>query len=152
MISIISALLFFYIVFDCLVYGKRKCNDPWKLSKKDAPEHYQLTFQDPATPIMSGIIDLHNDIMFYLIIVVTFVLWMLLRIVWLFKSSTNSNIQNFKHHTFLEIVWTLIPSVILFTIAIPSFALLYAMDEMLAPQATIKAIGHQWYFLNTFLL
>jgi cytochrome c oxidase subunit 2 len=145
-VSLISALLFFYIVYDCLVFGKRKCNDPWKLLKADAPEPNQSTFQDPATPIMSGIIDLHHDIMFYLIVVVTFVLWMLLRIVWLFNATTNLDTQKFKHNTFLEIFWTLVPSFILFTIAIPSFALLYAMDEMLAPQATLKAIGHQWYW------
>jgi heme/copper-type cytochrome/quinol oxidase subunit 2 len=145
-VSVISTFLFIYIVYDCLIYGKRQCNNPWKIEKNDAPEHYQISFQDPATPMMSGIIDLHHDIMFYLIIVVIFVLWMLLRIVFFFKYSINKNIQNFKHHTALEIIWTLIPSLILFTITIPSFSLLYAMDEMLAPQATLKAIGHQWYW------
>jgi len=50
------------------------------------------------------------------------------------------------HGTFLEIVWTIIPSVILFLIAGPSFALLYSMDEIMDPAITIKAIGHQWYW------
>jgi len=50
------------------------------------------------------------------------------------------------HGTFLEIIWTIIPSIILFLIAGPSFALLYSMDEIMDPAVTIKAIGHQWYW------
>jgi len=50
------------------------------------------------------------------------------------------------HGTVLEIVWTIIPSIILFLIAGPSFALLYSMDEIMDPAITIKAIGHQWYW------
>jgi cytochrome c oxidase subunit 2 len=110
---------------------------------------WQLLFQDPATPIMEGIIDLHNDVMFYLIVIVTLVLWILLRISWLFSENrfgyfgpVNTN----THNTFLEIVWTITPALILLVIAIPSFALLYAMDEVIDPAITIKVIGHQWYW------
>jgi cytochrome c oxidase subunit 2 len=50
------------------------------------------------------------------------------------------------HHTILEVVWTCIPSFVLIAIAIPSFGLLYAMDDVIDPEITIKAIGHQWYW------
>jgi cytochrome c oxidase subunit 2 len=50
------------------------------------------------------------------------------------------------HLPVLEIIWTLIPTVILLFIAVPSFALLYAMDEVIDPRVTVKAIGHQWYW------
>lgn len=52
----------------------------------------------------------------------------------------------FEHHTLLEIIWTIIPSLILLAIAVPSFILLYSMDEIIDPSITIKAVGHQWYW------
>ena len=54
--------------------------------------------------------------------------------------------QRFTHSTLLEIVWTVIPAIILILIAVPSFALLYSLDEILDPQITLKIVGHQWYW------
>ena len=54
------------------------------------------------------------------------------------------------HHHFLEFVWTIIPSLILVCIALPSFALLYSLDEVLDPSITIKVVGHQWYWSYEF--
>jgi len=128
----------------------------------------RLGFQDPATPIFQGLVDLHNDIMFYLIIILTFVLWALFTI--LFEYSflirrrsddlSSSHLLSLRedlfrtrllaHHTRLEIVWTFIPSLILVIMAIPSFALLYSMDEVFLPQITFKAIGHQWFWSYEF--
>jgi len=51
-----------------------------------------------------------------------------------------------SHHSILEIIWTIIPIIILIFIAIPSFVLLYSMDEIISPVLTLKAIGHQWYW------
>jgi cytochrome c oxidase subunit 2 len=119
-----------------------------------------LGFQDSATPIMEGIVDLHNHIMFYLTIILLFVLYMFLSILFDFYMSTMfpSSVSDVKlrevllqgnaitHGTMLEIVWTLTPSVILMFIAIPSFSLLYSMDEIIDPALTLKAVGHQWYW------
>lgn len=112
----------------------------------DAPEPWQLGFQDAATPMMQGIIDLHNDIFFFAIIILVFVLWMLLRSLWHFYSRNNPIPERIVHGTTIEIVWTVVPSIILMFIAIPSFALLYSMDEVVDPAITIKTIGHQWYW------
>nr|ULQ69113.1 cytochrome c oxidase subunit 2 [Cyperus glomeratus]ULQ69140.1 cytochrome c oxidase subunit 2 [Cyperus michelianus]WQM73817.1 cytochrome c oxidase subunit 2 [Cyperus rotundus]WRH36857.1 cytochrome c oxidase subunit 2 [Cyperus stolonifer] len=113
----------------------------------DAAEPWQLGFQDPATPIMQGIIDLHHDIFFFLILILVFVLWMLVRALWHFNEKTNPIPQRIVHGTTIEIIWTIFPSIILMFIAIPSFALLYSMDEVVVdPAVTIKAIGHQWYW------
>src|SRR6185437_235174 len=49
-------------------------------------------------------------------------------------------------HAGVELIWTIIPSIILVLIAIPSFALLYAMDEIIDPKVTVKAIGYQWFW------
>lgn len=108
----------------------------------------QLTFQTPATPIMEGIIDLHHDIMFFLVFISIFVLYLLVAIVILFSENENNtrNTSTVSHHTVLEIIWTVIPTVILVFIAIPSLALLYSMDELQRPTVTLKVIGRQWYW------
>lgn len=118
----------------------------------------QIWFQDPATPIAEGIIDIHHHVFFFLVLVFIMVSWMLYRIVFNFWYEINSNKtdRNIKiyllshlrltHHTLIEIVWTIIPSIILYLIAVPSFLLLYSMDEIIDPSITLKAIGHQWYW------
>jgi len=112
----------------------------------DSPEPWQIGFQDPATPIAQGIQDLHNDIFFFMIFILTFVVWMLGRTLWHFQESKNPIPTKIIHGTTIEVAWTVTPSLILMIIAIPSFALLYSMDEVVDPAVTVKAIGHQWYW------
>lgn len=115
---------------------------------------WQLSFQDAASPMMEGIINLHSDLLAFMISIILFVVWVLARAIWRFsdfnKSNWNTATQKVEYShansTLLEIVWTLAPSFILLAVAIPSFALLYAMDEVIDPAVTIKAIGHQWYW------
>jgi cytochrome c oxidase subunit 2 len=116
------------------------------ISLADAPEAWQLGFQDPATPVMQGIIDLHHDIFFFMIVVAVFVLWMLSRTLYHFHQSKNPIPEKIIHGTTIEIAWTVAPSLILVLIALPSFALLYSIDEVVDPAVTLKAIGHQWYW------
>nr|UYK51793.1 cytochrome c oxidase subunit 2 [Paphiopedilum micranthum] len=112
----------------------------------DAAEPWQLGSQDAATPIMQGIIDLHHDIFFFLILILVFVSRMLVRALWHFHEQTHPIPQRIVHGTTIEILRTIFPSLIPMFIAIPSFALLYSMDEVVVdPAITIKAIGHQWY-------
>lgn len=123
----------------------------------------RLNFQDPATVVMEGIIDFHHDIQFYLVVIVIFVVWMMVSIVYEFGLSyyvgqgfslenilvarkTNLLTKEVTHGTVLEIVWTILPAFVLVAIAIPSFALLYAIDELVDPTLTIKVVGHQWYW------
>jgi len=118
-------------------------------------------FQDPATPIMEGIIDFHNYVMFYLVLVVLFVTYAFISILvdfyfkYNFFSFSREDLEHrfnvFKtrdvaHASTLEFIWTVIPSVLLAFIAVPSFLLLYSMDEVIDPALTLKAIGHQWYW------
>ena len=51
-----------------------------------------------------------------------------------------------QHGTRIEIIWTITPALILMCVAVPSFALLYSVDEIIDPEMTIKAVGHQWYW------
>lgn len=117
-----------------------------KIVSCDAAENWQLGFQDPATPIMEGIINLHHDLMFFICLVSVFVTWMLIRTLWHFEKSQNPISSTLTHGTVIEIIWTVTPAIILLVIAIPSFSLLYAMDEVISPAITIKTLGHQWYW------
>jgi len=112
----------------------------------DMAEDWQVGFQDPATPIMEGIINLHHDLMFFACAIFIFVSWMLLRTLWHFNQDRNKVASNLTHGILIEIIWTTTPALILLIIAIPSFSLLYAMDEIISPTITIKTLGHQWYW------
>jgi len=116
------------------------------ISHCDAPEAWQLYFQEAATPTMEGIINLHNDIMAIIIFIAVFTGWMMARTMYLFDASKNKVASRVVHGTTIELVWTIVPSLILVTIAVPSFALLYSMDEVIDPAITLKVIGHQWYW------
>jgi cytochrome c oxidase subunit 2 len=115
----------------------------------DRPEPWQLTFQDPASPILEGIINLHHDIMTILLFVLGLVTVVMGTAIYAF------NVKRYKpavyytgttHNTPLEFVWTLIPCIILLIIAIPSFALIYSLDDLINAKMTIKVMGHQWYW------
>nr|YP_002860287.1 cytochrome c oxidase subunit 2 [Nothoceros aenigmaticus]ACC86810.1 cytochrome c oxidase subunit 2 [Nothoceros aenigmaticus] len=116
------------------------------IAYRDAAEPWQLGFQDAATPMMQGMIDLHHDIFFFLPIIMIFVLWMLVRALWHLHYKRNPIPERIVHGTTIEIIRTIFLSIISMFIAIPSFALLYSMDEVVDPAVTIKAIGHQWYW------
>jgi len=112
----------------------------------DAALPWQFGFQDPATPIAEGIIRFHHDLMFILIFVVAFVSWMLYRVLFFFSFKKDVEASSVVHGTTIEIIWTLIPAFLLIIIAVPSFALLYSVDEVVDPAVTLKVIGHQWYW------
>jgi cytochrome c oxidase subunit 2 len=112
----------------------------------DYGSSYQMSFQDPATPVMEGIITLHHDLLYILTVIGVAVGWVLLRATHIFNCKKNWNPSTFTHGTSIEVIWTVTPSIILMVIAVPSFALLYSMDEVIDPAVTIKVIGHQWYW------
>lgn len=104
----------------------------------DAPINYSLSFQDPASEWMLGIIKLHDIIIFYLIILFVVVLWSFTS---LFLNK--DYLGNLAHGNLIELIWTIIPSLILWSIGIPSLKLLYQMDEVLDSEVTVKAIGNK---------
>ncbi len=116
------------------------------LTACDAAEDWQMTIQDPATPAAEGMIFFHNYLLFFLILIGVFVFWMLYYIIVNYNENKNKIALKFTHSSLLEIVWTIIPAVILVIIAIPSFTLLYSLDEVVDPSVTLKVIGHQWYW------
>lgn len=114
-------------------------------------QDWQFGFQAPATPVMEGIIRFHHDLFFFLISILTFVIFILYRCISKFNKKKNPEPIIVTHAPVLEIIWTVIPAIILFIIAIPSFSLLYSMDFINVPFLTFKVIGHQWYWSYEFL-
>jgi len=113
----------------------------------DAAEPWQLSFQDGASPSFEGIVELHDQIMFYLVIILLGVSWVLSSIILNFNTNSNKIIYKYHNHgTLIELIWTITPALVLIAIAFPSFKLLYLMDEVIDPAMTIKALGHQWYW------
>lgn len=116
----------------------------------DCAKPWQLGFQTPATPTMEGIIRFHHDLMFLLILIVVFVGYMMFRCLYHFDESKNPNAVQIVHGSVIEVVWTIIPALILMVVAVPSFALLYSADELIEPALTLKVVGHQWYWSYEF--
>ena len=141
----ISLFSFFFLVkisFTILFFVKYGCT----VANMDASHPWQIGFQDPATPIMEGIIFFNGLLMTFMIFIACLVGWLLYKSLTLFDESAHVNSVGFTHSTLLEVVWTIIPAVILMIISIPSYNLLYAMDEVIDPSLTIKVVGHQWYW------
>jgi cytochrome c oxidase subunit II len=111
----------------------------------DAPVAWGLYFQDSATPQMEGLIELHDNVMYYLILILFAVGWVLLSILMNFVKASMSH-KYLNHGTLIELIWTITPAIILILIAFPSFKLLYLMDEVNDPSMTIVSEGHQWYW------
>jgi len=145
------------------------------LCLNDHTNSWKIGFQDPTTPIAYGIIKLHDHILFFLAVILFVVGYLLLStyrkfyygslnndlpesknislfttLINTYKESLSFNVlnrtYNINHGTTIEIIWTILPAFILLFIAVPSFALLYAMDEIIDPVLTVKVIGHQWYW------
>ena len=95
----------------------------------DSPAAWGIYFQDSATPQMEGLVELHDNIMYYLVIVLFAVGWILLSIVINFIVLTPPISHKYLNHgTLIELIWTITPAIILILIAFPSFKLLYLMD------------------------
>lgn len=99
-------------------------------------------FLDSGSYIMDGIIGLNDHIIYYEIILTIIVIWILIYNINPKKFTIKDIIKGEK----IEIIWTIIPAIILIIIALPSFRLLYLMEDMIESNITIKVIGHQWYW------
>jgi len=110
-------------------------------------EKWQLGLNQPITSLMKDIIFLHDVILLPIIFAISaFVLFLLIYSIIRFRASKNPNPSTTSHNTFLEVVWTLVPCLILIVIAVPSFKMLYKQDTIPKADLTIKAIGYQWYW------
>nr|YP_913487.1 cytochrome c oxidase subunit II [Esomus metallicus]BAF41548.1 CO2 [Esomus metallicus] len=101
----------------------------------------QLGFQDAASPVMEELLSFHDHALMIVFLISTLVLYIIIAMV--STTLTNKFILDSQE---IEIVWTILPAIILILIALPSLRILYLMDEINDPHITIKAVGHQWYW------
>jgi cytochrome c oxidase subunit 2 len=107
---------------------------------------WQLGFQTPASDVMRNVYDLHNFVLIMMTAITIFVLFLIFYVVFRFRKKANPVASKTTHNTFIEILWTGIPVIILIFMAIPSFKLVYQQDVIPETDMTIKVIGHQWYW------
>nr|YP_010000277.1 cytochrome c oxidase subunit II [Serilophus lunatus]QOD96124.1 cytochrome c oxidase subunit II [Serilophus lunatus] len=102
--------------------------------------HTQFGFQDASSPIMEELIEFHDHALMVAMAICSLVLYLLTLMLMEKLSSTTVDAQE------VELVWTILPAIVLIMLALPSLQILYMMDEIDEPDLTLKAIGHQWYW------
>lgn len=115
-------------------------------AESGAPVDWGLGLQEPATPVMARITEFHNLLLYIITGIVIFVFMLLFWIMIRYNSRANPKPATFAHNTMIEVIWTVVPIVILIVIAIPSMKLLYYSDRVEDPEMTVKAVGYQWYW------
>jgi cytochrome c oxidase subunit 2 len=107
---------------------------------------WELGFQVAATPVAERIHSFHNLLLVIISVITAFVLILLIYVMLRFNARANPTPSRTTHNTLVEVIWTVVPIMILVGIAVPSFKLLYFEDRTTTPDMTIKVTGHQWYW------
>lgn len=110
------------------------------------PSPWQINLQGAASPVMESIHSFHFFLLVIIIAVVLLVLALLIVVALKFNEKANPVPSRTTHHTLIEVVWTVVPVLILVAIAIPSFRLLFLELDLPKADITVKVTGHQWYW------
>jgi cytochrome c oxidase subunit 2 len=111
---------------------------------------WQLGFQPSASPVMDDITWFHDFLLWIITAITFFVLVLLVIVIVRFNARSNPVPSRTTHNTLLEVVWTIVPVVILTAIAVPSFKLLFLQQTIPPADLTIKATGKQWYWTYSY--
>ncbi len=129
-----------------LIFGTLLLDTGAALAGVGQPSPWQLGLQDAASPVMADIISFHNFLLWIITAISGFVLLLLLIVIVRFNARANPTPSRTTHNTPLEVVWTIVPVIILVLIAVPSFRLLYLQLDEPKPDITVKATGKQWFW------
>ncbi len=110
------------------------------------PHPWETGFQQAFSPTMERVNDFHNLLLVIITGICLVVLSLLAFVIFRFNARRNPKPSRTAHNTLLEVMWTIVPIMILVVIAVPSFRLLYFADRTQDAEVTLKAIGHQWYW------
>ena len=110
------------------------------------PKDWQISFQEAASENMTMITDFNNFLLILMTAISVFVLGLMLYVMVRFNARANPEPSKTTHNTLVEVIWTVVPIVILVVIAIPSFRLLYFQRDIPEADMTVKATGYQWYW------
>ena len=111
-----------------------------------APQPWQMGFQEAASPIAEWIHQFHDLLLILCVIISAFVLLLMIWVSVRFNAKANPTPSKVTHNTLIEVLWTVVPIIILVIIAIPSLRLLYFDRTIPEADITIKATGYQWYW------
>jgi cytochrome c oxidase subunit 2 len=114
------------------------------------PSPWQVGLQQSAAPTMDDIIWFHNFVLWIITVITIFVLILLLLVIVKFNARANPTPSRTTHNTLLEVLWTVVPVVILVVIAVPSFRILFVQLNTPPADVTIKATGNQWNWTYTY--
>ena len=114
------------------------------------PTPWQMDLQDSASPVMQDIADFHFFLLWVIAVISAFVLALLLICIVRFNARANPNPSRTTHNTPIEILWTIVPVIILAAIAVPSFRLLFVQLEVPKPDLTVKVTGKQWFWSYSY--
>lgn len=110
------------------------------------PKDWQLGFQTPASPVMDKLYSLHDFMLIVITAISVFVLALLAFICLRFRRAANPTPSKTTHNTMIEVIWTVVPILILVALAIPSLKLHYYMARSPEADMTLKVVGYQWYW------
>ena len=110
------------------------------------PHPWQLGLQAAASPVMADIIWFHDFLLYLITAITLFVLALLVIVMVKFNAKSNPVPSRTTHNTMIEVVWTVVPVLILVAIAVPSFRLLFTQLKVPTADVTIKATGKQWFW------
>jgi len=116
------------------------------LALAEAPHPWQMWMQPAASPVAERFHEFHHFLLILITCISVFVLALLMYVCVRFRASANPTPSQTTHNTLIEVLWTVVPVLILVVIAIPSFKLMYYMDRVPDSKMTIKVTGHQWYW------
>jgi cytochrome c oxidase subunit 2 len=114
------------------------------------PSAWQMGLQGSASPVMSEVAWFHDFLLYIITGITVFVLALLLIVIVRFNGRANPTPTRTTHNTLLEVVWTVVPVVILVVIAVPSFKLLFFQQHIPPADLTVKATGKQWYWTYSY--
>jgi len=114
------------------------------------PSPKQIYFQEAVTPIAEEIHRVHDFVNWIIIAITVLVMLLMAYVMWRFSEKRNPHPSTTTHNTTIEVLWTVVPVLVLLAIAIPSFKLLYAQYTYPPPDLTIKAIGHAWNWTHEY--
>jgi cytochrome c oxidase subunit 2 len=114
------------------------------------PKQWQFNFQTPASPVMEELLKLHNYLLVMCFAIVGLVILLVGYVLVKYNAKANPTPKKFSHNAVIEIVWTIVPCIILIVIAIPSFRSLYHIDKSVDADMTVKIVGNQWYWIYQY--
>lgn len=110
------------------------------------PEPWQIGYQEPATDMALWVQNMSFNLHVLAFLITLFVTILLAYVCVKFSKKNNPTPKRFTHNTAIEVIWTVVPIVILVAMAAPSIKLLYAQEEVEDAELTVKAVGYQWYW------